>query len=274
MDKSNRILLFKQFLNEATQTSTDTATIQKKGIEFTNNIKRTDGVKPEWKHMPCYQYVYSYMKEYTPALNPAIMTDFKMAYKKDISSLPRDESLSLTKNSLQVPSQPATMRGLEFVNSKYHIGNIVTIEQAKVGDAINFWVYEFIEFSRIQKNYSYPDTEVKFNNWVKTNKIDVNKLPEWLIEGISLKYGHYGIISDIDSTHIYITSSGEKRGCHGIWSGVPKAECSENFTKLPIADLKKFQNLSYDKMIFQSTDTLSNRKAQVIMRSYILNFIK
>lgn len=281
MNKLSKILSFNDFLNEGSLTSlANTATeIYKKGLEFTQKLKKIDATKAEWKHTPCYQYVFNFMKEYKADLNPTILNDFKMAYKKDITSLLSAESYKLAKNALQVPTMPETMRGLEYVNNKYKVGTIVPVEQAKVGDAINFWVFEFIEFSRKAKDGemgapSYPDTKAKLAQYVKANNIDINKLPEWLIEGILLKYGHYGIISAIDEKYLYLSSSGEKRGCNGIWNGVPKEECSENFTKVLKSDLKKFQNLSYDKMLFQSTDTLSNKKTQLIMRSYILNFIK
>ncbi len=281
MNKLSKILSFNDFLNEDNLSNTANTAIEinKNGFAFTQKMKKIDDTKPEWKHMPCYQYVYNFIKEYIPNLNPLIVNDFKMAYKKDINKLLSTESYKLAKDALQVPTMPETMRGLEYVNNKYKLGTIVPVEQAKVGDAINFWVFEFIEFNRNSKDGemgtpSYSDTKTKLAQYIKANNIDINKLPEWLIEGILLKYGHYGIISAIDDKYLYLSSSGEKRGCNGIWNGVPKEECSENFTKVLKSDLHKFQNLSYDKMLFQSTDTLSNNKTQLVMRSYILNFIK
>jgi hypothetical protein len=265
-----KVLSFSEFIKENANIA---SSISAKGLEFTNKIKSLDTGKPQYKHMPCYEFVYKFMKMYKPDLPSAILTDLKMAYKKDIGTLPAKEYLELTKKSLQVPSQPETMRGLEYVNQKYGIGRIVTVDQAKIGDAISFWVYQFIEFSRKEKNYSFPTTEASFKQYLLKNKLVESTLPEWLIEGARIEYGHYGIISDIDSEYLYLTSSGEKNGCNGIWNGVPKSECSENFTKIRKADLKKFQNKSFDDMLFRSTDELTNKRIQIIMRSYILNFI-
>jgi hypothetical protein len=304
MKKITKILSFTDFLNEgvvsAMRSTLNETDIFKKGLDFTKNIKKTDDSKPEWKHMPCYEYVFKFINEFkkgagtgsgadTPTIisgsdvkqtviSSSILYDLKMGYKKDISSLSNIEGLKLAKDVLKVPSMPETMRGLEYVNNKYKLGTIVPVDQAKVGDAINFWVFEFIEFSRNAKEGdmgypSFPDTKVKLDQYVKDNKLDINKLPVWLIEGITIKYGHYAIISAIDDKYLYLSSSGEKRGCNGIWNGVPKSECSENFTKVLKSDLKKFQNISYDKLLFQSTDTLSNKRTQLILRSYILNFI-
>ncbi len=265
MLKNYNLFLFESFNNQD---------IFKKGKDFTYKLKTSDSTKTEYKHLPCYNYVYLFMKEFYPKLNPNIVNEFKMAYKKDISSLQSDELRKLTYNSLQVPSMPETMRGLEYVNGKYNLGNIVTPDQAKIGDAISFWLYELIEFSHKEKQYSFSDTEKKFNDYIVKNKVDIKKLPEWLIEGVVLKYGHYGIISDMDSKYFYLSSSGEKNGVNGIWNGVNRAECSENFTKILKEDLIKFQKMSYDNFLFKSSDELSNKRTHLILRSYILNFIK
>ena len=265
----NKVLNFYEFIAE---NATKPLNLFQKGLDFTKSIKAKDDAKPQYKHMPCYEYVYNFIKLFKPAAPTSLLQTFKMAYKKDIQSLSSVEALKLAVDSLQVPSQPETMRGLEYANQQFNLGNIVNVDQAKVGDAISFWVYTFIEFSRKEKNYSFKDTEAKFNAYIKNNKIKPDTLPEWLIEGIKVEYGHYGIISEIDVNYFYLSSSGEKNGCNGIWNGVSKSECSENFTKIPKADIKKFQKMKYDDFLFKNTDTLTNRKVQVILRSYILSF--
>ena len=246
----------------------------KKGQEFTQKIKTADKDKKEYSHLPCYNYVYLFIKQYITNLNANILNDFKMAYKKNINELKTQELYTLTYNSLKVPSEPATMRGIEYANSKYKMGSIVSPDQAKVGDVISFWVYQFVEFSQKTKDYSYKDTETKFNEYLTKNKIDKTKLPEWLIEGIVLKYGHYAVVSDVDSKYLYLSSSGEKNGVNGIWNGVSRSECSDNFTKVLKDDLKKFQSMSYEDFIFKSSDQLSQGRTTLILRSYILNFIR
>lgn len=248
--------------------------IAKKGKELTNKIKTQEANVAEYKHMPCYDYVYQFMKQFLPSLNPNIIQDFKMAYKKDINLLKNTEVIQLSKSSLQNPSQPVTMQGLSYVNNKYNIGTIVNVDQAKIGDAISFWVYELIEFSTKEKNYSFPETEANFKTYLIKNKLDTSKLPEWLIEGAILKYGHYGIISDMDDKYIYLTSSGEKKGVNGIWNNVSREDCSENYTRLLKDDLRKFQKMSLNDLLFKSTDHISNRRTMLVLRNYILNFIK
>jgi hypothetical protein len=243
--------------------------IYKKGLEFTKKLKSVDDKKTEYKHMPCYEYVYLFMKEWIPNLNPSILKDFKMAYPKDILSLKTKESLQLARNSLKSPSEPATMRGLEYVNSKYKLGKIVPPDQAKVGDVISFWIYDLIEFSQKEKNFSFAETEAKLVEYKKKHKVEA----EWLIEGAVIKWGHYGIISAVDSNYIYLSSCGEKSGISGIWNGVSKDECSLNLNKILKSDLKKFQNMSYDQLQFKTTDELSEKRVRLILRSYILNFI-
>jgi len=203
----------------------------------------------------------------------------KMPYNKDITSLSSKEAIDLGKKSLDIPLSPnlAKMSGFKYINEHYNIGKLVDVNSAKVGDAINFWVYEFIEFSPKEKNYSFKDTELNFNTYIteqkkkNTNfKINPN---DWFIESVKLIYGHYAIISDIDSNYLYLSSSGEKNGVNGIWNGVAKSDTSDMFTKIKKSDIKKFNSMKYSDFLFKRSDDLSEKRSRLVLRASILNFI-
>lgn len=261
------------YLNEST-TLSPTQT----GLDLVKQLKKEEANVAEWHHLPCYAFTYKYMSKFKK-ISPEVMNVMKMPYNKDITSLSAKESIDLGKRSLEIPlpADLAKMSGFKYINEHYGIGKLVDANSAKIGDAINFWVYEFIEFSPAQKNYSFPDTEQNFKAYVaaqtKNNpqfKINPN---DWFIESVKLIYGHYAIVSEIDSNYLYLSSSGEKNGANGIWNGVSKSETSDMFTKIKKSDILKFNNMKYSDFLYKRSDDLSEKRSKLVLRASILNFI-
>lgn len=230
------------------------------GIQLTQQIKQRDQDKPAYSKTPCYQYTFEYMKLLNPELNPAILADMKMTYKKDITRLSGQESRELSRTSLTEQSELVTLSDL---NQKWNLGQEITDPQAvEVGDIINFWVYDLIEFNPAEDNYSYPSTKEDFLQYQQDHPTPEN---EWRIEEPKLIWGHYAVVSAVDAEWIYLSSSGEKSGPNGIWNGVPMAETEELLTKIRKSDFK-FNQLNYDEIRFQRTDDLTQKRARVPLR--------
>ena len=270
--------LLNYLLFETTTTSNPSLNITEVGKSLVKELKTGQANKGEWKFLPCYAFVYEFINKFKK-LNTTILSIMKMPYPKDLNSLTGIEATNVAKKSLEIPlpSDIAKMGGLKYINDTYHIGKIVDVNSAKIGDAINFWVYVFTEFTPSQNNYSSPETKKNFENYISNQKkknINFKYNPnDWFIEGITLSYGHYGIISDIDSKYLYLSSSGEKKGVNGIWNGVPKESTEDMFTKVNRADILKFNFMKYDDIIFKRSDDISGGRTKLVLRANILNFI-
>lgn len=236
------------------------------GFELSKSIKELDQDKETYSKTPCYEFTFKYMKLLNPSIPKDVLQDMKMSYDKDVNTMPANELRVLSELSL---TKKSPMKDLNWINNKYDLGKIITNpKDIKVGDIINFWIYELIEFSPAEGNYSYPDTEQEFEEY--SAGLDINP-EDWFIEAPKLVYGHYAVISDIDGEFIYLSSSGEKSGPNGIWNNVPKEETDEFFTKIRISDLS-LSDLELEDIKFKRTDDLTNKRSRVPLRVSILQF--
>lgn len=236
----------------------------KKGVQLTKQTKERDQNQPQYSKTPCYQYTFNFMKLLNPNLDNAILKDMKMTYKKDINNLTAKESQELSINSLSDNSELVTLNDL---NNKWNLGTEITKpEEVKVGDIINFWVYDLIEFLPAEENYSYPNTKEDFEKYQQNNPVNIN---DWRIEEAKLIWGHYAVVSAIDNDWIYLSSSGEKGGPNGIWNGVDKSDTEELLTKIRKSDMN-FNKLKYDDIKFKRTDDISGKRARIPLRIEII----
>lgn len=230
------------------------------GYDLTARIKKEDESKGEYQKTPCYAYTFEYMKLLNPNLSKSIFQEMKMPYGKDINTLNNQESMKLAKNSLGEKSELNT---LASINSKHGIGTTITnVNDIQVGDIINFWIYDFIEFSPKEENYSDPNTKAEFETYKETHTVNEN---DWFIEGVKIVYGHYAVVSAVDGEYVYLSSSGEKGGVNGIWNNVKKSDTSEFLTKIKKSDFK-FNQMKYEDIKFKRTDDISNSKVRLPLR--------
>jgi hypothetical protein len=210
---------------------------------------------------------FGVMQKINPKIGQDVFQDMKMSYSKDINSLSGEELKSLSVKSLKDEN---TIKDLNYINDKYHLGKIVTNpNEVKVGDIINFWVYDLIEFSPKEGNYSYKETKAEFEKYVQENNIKV-KDSDWFVEAPKMVWGHYAVVSAVDNEYIYISSSGEKGGVNGIWNNVPKEQTEEFLTKIRKDDMK-LSNLKYEDIKFKKTDDITNMRSRIPLRISILS---
>jgi len=237
----------------------ETSDLSKIGYKLSADIKEEDHSKGQYEKTPCYEYAFRFMKEINPSLGDNIMQGMKMTYKKDLNSLSGKESIEVSRNSLGDKSDLVTLKDL---NAKHHFGKDITkAGDVKIGDIVNFWIYDLIEFSPKEGNYSYSDTKAKFEETHKDAKNDAG----WYIESAKLVWGHYAVVSAVDADYIYLSSSGEKGGVNGIWNNVDKGETQEFLTKIKKSDFK-LNDLKYEDILFKKTDDLTGTRSRVPLR--------